>query len=111
MHRQIAALCKKLGIDDPLDLPTPRLTYSELQSTLERRAEEHAERDIARWLDDAREEYHNGALFGLDPTIAGDEQDSRWEVAILPTEGYMSSPRLAGSAWKHTERRHRGDAK
>ena len=111
MHRQIASLCKKLGIDDPLDLPSPRLTHSELQSTLERRGEEHAERDLARWLDDAREEYHNGALFGLDPTIAGDEQDSRWEVAILPTEEYMAAPRLAGSAWKHTERRHRGDAK
>ena len=52
--------------------------------------------------------YHNGALFGFDPVIPADEQNERWVVNVIPNEEYVDSPRLAGSAWKHAERRHGG---
>jgi CO/xanthine dehydrogenase Mo-binding subunit len=110
MHRLIERKCKADGVSEPLDLEAPRLEYSALQDTLAARAAEHAERDISRRLDDDRQPYHNGALFGLDPTIPPDEIDERWAVNLIPSEEYITAPRLAGSAWKHTERRHRGDA-
>jgi hypothetical protein len=53
--------------------------------------------------------YHNGALFGMDPTIPPDEVDESWKVTVIPSEEYLESPRLAGSAWLHTERRKRGE--
>jgi hypothetical protein len=110
MHRLIERKCKADGVSEPLDLEAPRLEHSALQDTLAARAAEHAERDITRRLDDDRQPYHNGALFGLDPTIPPDEIDERWAVNLIPSEEYLTEPRLAGSAWKHTERRHRGDA-
>tara|TARA_A100000164_G_C21725789_1_gene685127 strand:+ start:71 stop:283 length:213 start_codon:yes stop_codon:yes gene_type:complete len=69
----------------------------------------HSERDIERRHDDDPSPYHNGALFGLDPEVPGDEQDSRWAAVVIPPEGYLDNPGLAGSAWKHAERRHRED--
>ena len=99
--------CKKEGIG-PLDLVSPVLQYSKLQRTLEARASEHAERDSRRASDPDPPDYNNGALFGFDPEIPADEQDERWVVSVTPDSGYMESPRLAGSAWKHTERRHGG---
>jgi len=110
MHRMIENRCRAEKIADPLDLASPRLEHSALQDTLDARANAHTERDIERRLDDEREPYHNGALFGLDPTIPPDEVDPRWAVTVLPSDEYLTTPRLAGSAWKHTERRHRGDA-
>jgi xanthine dehydrogenase molybdopterin-binding subunit B len=110
MHRMIENRCRAEKIVDPLDLASPRLEHSALQDTLDARANAHTERDIERRLDDEREPYHNGALFGLDPTVPPDEFDPRWAVTILPSEEYLTTPRLAGSAWKHTERRHRGEA-
>ena len=77
---------------------------------LSKRAEEHSKRDLERRLNDNRQPYHNGALFGLDPTIPPDEVDEKWAVNVIPSEEYLSNPRLAGSAWKHTERRHRSDS-
>ena len=110
MHRMIENRCRAEKIVDPLDLASPRLEHSALQDTLDARANAHTERDIERRLDDEREPYHNGALFGLDPTIPPDEVDPRWAVTVLPSDEYLTTPRLAGSAWKHTERRHRGEA-
>ena len=71
-------------------------------------ADEHSLRDLERKLDEEREQYHNGALFGLDATIPADEQDDSWTAVVLPDEQYLESPRLAGSAWLHVERRHQG---
>ncbi|MGY8691711.1 MAG: hypothetical protein ACKVHF_01970, partial [Candidatus Poseidoniales archaeon] len=93
----------------PLDLPSPRLELSELQLTLEKRASEHKIRDIKRRNESKIEPYHNGALFGLDPTIPPDEIDDSWKVSVLPSEDYLQNPRLAGRAWLHAERRHRSD--
>lgn len=110
MYRMIENRCRAEKVSDPLDLASPRLEHSALQDTLDARANAHTERDIERLLDDEREPYHNGALFGLDPTIPPDEVDPRWAVTVLPSDEYLTTPRLAGSAWKHTERRRRGDA-
>jgi hypothetical protein len=43
----------------------------------------------------------------MDPTIPPDEVDESWEVTVIPSEEYLENPRLAGSAWIHTERRKR----
>jgi hypothetical protein len=101
--------CKKEEMD-PLDLDSPVLRHSELQATLEARASEHAERDFLRASDPDLPDYNNGALFGFNPEIPADEQDERWVVSVTPDSDYMESPRLAGSAWKHAERRHGGDS-
>jgi len=110
LHRLIEKKCKSEGISDPLSLQSPRLEFSDLQDKLTSRALEHANRDVIRRLNSDRESYHNGALFGLDPTIPPDQVDPRWAVSVIPSEKYLESPRLAGSAWKHSERRHKGDA-
>ena len=109
LFKVIEKKCRTEGISDPLDLSSPTLKHSDLQTVLERRAREHAERDIERRLSPEPTPYHNGALFGLDPEVPGDEQDSRWAAVVIPPSDYLENPGLAGSAWKHVERRHRGD--
>lgn len=109
MHRNIEKLCRSQGISDPLELETPRLKLSPLQESLAVRAEEHETRDIARRNNDDIEPYHNGALFGFTATLPADEQSDDWKVSVIPSQEYIDNPRLAGSAWKHIERRHRGD--
>ena len=76
--------------------------------SLEARSSEHAARDSARASKEDESPYHNGALFGFDPLVPADEQDDKWIVSVTPSEEYVDSPRLAGSAWKHAERRHGG---
>ena len=110
MHARIMKKCKSLGIDDPLDLPNPSLEYSDLQAKLEKRAQDHADRDLVRKLDSDRKPYMNGAIFGLVEDIAPEEQCDDWIISVTPTKEYMESPRLAGTAWKHVEARHRGDS-
>ena len=98
-----------MKIDDPTDLPSPRLEISELQDILEKRADQHSIRDRERRLKSDIKPYHNGALFGMDPTIPPDEVDESWRVTVIPSKEYLEKPRLAGSAWLHTERRKRGE--
>ena len=109
VYKMIERRCKSEGVSDPTNLSCPTLEYSELQEELKRRSIKHTHRDKERRLSDDRDDYHNGALFGLDPTVSPDENDPRWEVRVVPEEDYLEEPRLAGSAWKHTERRHSGD--
>ncbi len=108
LHKEIEKKCKKEGISDPLEMQPPRIEHSELQEVLLERGREHSERDIMRRKGGEPSPYHNGALFGLDPEIPGDEQDSRWTAVVTPPENYLEDPGLAGSAWKHVERRKRG---
>jgi len=110
MHKMIEGRCKEEGVSSPLELTSPKLEHSDLQGVLEARAAEHDERDNARNNDPDPPDYNNGALFGFDPEIPADEQDERWIVSVTPSGEYVDNPRLAGSAWKHIERRHRGDA-
>ena len=107
MYRLIESRCKEESFE-PSELHSPRLEHSELQGILESRAAEHAARDSARASMEDDSPYHNGALFGFDPLVPADEQDDRWIVSVTPSEEYVGSPRLAGSAWKHAERRHGG---
>ena len=109
MHKMIEGRCKEEGVSGPLELTSPKLEHSDLQGVLEARAAEHDERDNARNTDPDPPDYNNGALFGFDPEIPADEQDERWIVSVTPSGEYVDNPRLAGSAWKHIERRHRGD--
>ena len=111
VHKMIEKRCREEGVSNPNNLTSPSLQHSSLQGVLENRAKEHRIRDKDRRLDEGRSDYHNGALFGLDPTIPPDEVDPRWSVRVTPEEEYLESPRLAGSAWKHTERRHAEDQK
>jgi hypothetical protein len=108
MYRMIEARCKKEGCAEPLELASPRLEYSNLQAILEARAADHFKRDHIRNTDSDPPEYNNGALFGFDPEIPADEQDERWVVSVTPSAEYVDEARLAGSAWKLTERRHGG---
>ena len=108
LYKNIEKKCKDLKINDPTDLPSPRLVCSKLQEKLETRASEHAVRDKERRLKSDIQPYHNGALFGMDPTIPPDEVDDSWKVTVIPSEEYLEATRLAGSAWLHTERRNRG---
>ncbi|MDP6379630.1 MAG: hypothetical protein QF885_08275, partial [Candidatus Thalassarchaeaceae archaeon] len=109
MHKNIEKLCKAEGVDGPLELQSPRIKHSELQKTLEMRSIEHNARDMERRMAETIEPYHNGALFGYDGTIPPEEQSDEWMVSVTPTKEYLDNPRLAGSAWEHIERRHRGD--
>jgi 4-hydroxybenzoyl-CoA reductase subunit alpha len=111
LHKEIEKKCREMGVMGPLELEPPRLEFSELQQRLEERSSEHSERDKHRRLDESRGPYHNGALFGLDPEVPPDEVDPRWSVSVTPSDEYLESPRLAGRAWKHQERRKGGSAR
>ena len=106
LYKKVERKVKSEGLDNPTQLENPRLEHSKLQEVLENRAIEHKERDVERKLNPNRSQYHNGALFGLDPTIAPEEQDENWTISVTPSPEYLANPRPAGSAWKHTERRH-----
>ena len=110
LYKEIEKKCRIDGVSDPLDMQPPRISHSELQEKLVERGKSHSERDVDRRGGEDPSPYHNGALFGLDPEIPGDEQDSRWTAVVTPPEGYLDNPGLAGSAWKHVERRKRGDS-
>jgi len=110
VEKMIRARCKKEGVDDPLDLESPRLDHSSMQRILETRSREHAARDRERRLVADPSPYYNGALFGYDPTKPADEQSEAWRVTVTPSPEYLENPRRAGGAWRHVERRHRGDA-
>ena len=105
------------GMDDPAKVVVQIRSYIEegRYEIAEVMAQElsthllHSKRDIDRRLDSSREEYYNGAIFGLDPTKSPEEVDENWSVRVIPNDDYLQSPRLAGSAWKHIERRKMGD--
>tara|TARA_B100000945_G_scaffold82902_2_gene63972 strand:+ start:3903 stop:6674 length:2772 start_codon:yes stop_codon:yes gene_type:complete len=106
LYKQIEKKVRKLNLDSPLDLPNPELIHSELQNSLEKRAQAHKERDLERKLNSEREPYYNGTIFGKIQTIPPEEQDDDWTLSVTPSEEYLANPRLAGSAWKHQEVRH-----
>ena len=110
LYKAIEKKCRKDGVSSPTKMKPPRISHSELQERIVERGKSHSERDIERRREKDPSPYHNGALFGLDPEVPGDEQDSRWTAVVTPSEEYLESPGLAGSAWKHIERRKRGDS-
>ena len=99
-----------MGIDDPLDLPVPRIEPGPLQQVLVERAESHAKRDHLRDIQEDRSSYVNGVLFGFDPDKPMAEQKDGWREAVVPTPQDLAAPsKRAARAWGHVERRHRGD--
>ena len=109
IYRAVESTCRKGGFESPLDLPSPRLVLTSLSKTLKERGAQHSIRDKMRRLESEIGDYHNGALFGNDPETPPEELDPDWHVQVLPDEEYLEEPGLAGSAWLHTERRHRGE--
>ena len=110
LFRSIEKKVKTEGVINALQLTNPSLQYSDLQSVVAARAIAHEQRDDERQLNSDRKPYHNGALFGLDPSIAPEEQNDDWVISIIPDKDYLEHPKLAGTAWKHTERRQIGGA-
>tara|TARA_Y100001960_G_C14253192_1_gene623895 strand:+ start:23 stop:628 length:606 start_codon:yes stop_codon:yes gene_type:complete len=110
LFKEIERKCRKEGVSYPTEMESPRISHSELQKKIVERGRSHSDRDVERRKERDPPPYHNGALFGLDPGIPGDEQDSRWTAVVTPSEEYLENPGLAGSAWKHIERRKGGSS-
>ena len=106
-----AAIAKKMkveGIDDPTELPVPRLDFSELQKKLEKRASEHEIRDKRRQRSEDTDAYVNGVLFGFDPNFPLEDQVEGWKSADKPEPEQLAELGLAGKAWLKQEQRHMG---
>ncbi len=99
---------KKEGVEDPLELESPRLTHGPLQQKLAARAEEHHSRDRARQRTEDTSPYVNGVLFGFDPTRPIDEQLEGWAAIDDPDPESMAEMGYAGRAWLKQEQRQMG---
>ena len=99
---------KKEGIDDPLDLVSPRLEHGPLQSTLKARSDAHRERDRRRQRSEDTSAYVNGVLFGFDPNRPLAEQVEGWREADEPLPEQLAELGFAGRAWLKKEQRHMG---
>lgn len=99
---------KKEGVEDPLELESPRLTHGPLQEKLAARAEEHHVRDRARQRTEDTSPYVNGVLFGFDPTRPIDEQLEGWAAIDDPDPESMAEMGYAGRAWLKQEQRQMG---
>ncbi|MGB0151003.1 MAG: xanthine dehydrogenase family protein molybdopterin-binding subunit [Candidatus Poseidoniaceae archaeon] len=99
---------KAEGVEDPLDLESPRLAHGPLQEKLASRAEEHQSRDRARQRTEDTSPYVNGVLFGFDPTRPIDEQLEGWAAIDDPDPESMAEMGYAGRAWLKQEQRHMG---
>ncbi len=106
-----AAIAKKMkveGIDDPSELPVPRLDFSELQEKLAKRAAEHEIRDKKRQRSEDTNAYVNGVLFGFNPDVPLEDQVEGWKSADKPEPEQLAELGLAGKAWLKQEQRQMG---
>ena len=108
VFKGIEKTLKNTGVEDPLDLPSPRLTHGSLQPTLVARAQEHKIRDKARQRTEDTSPYVNGVLFGFDPTIPLEDQVEGWRTATEPDPEQLAELGLAGRAWLKKEQREMG---
>ena len=95
-------------IDDPEDLPCPRLTHGPLQPKLVERANLHRERDRLRQRSEDTSAYVNGVLFGFDPNVPLEDQVEGWRDAHEPLPEQLAELGFAGRAWLKKEQRHMG---
>jgi 4-hydroxybenzoyl-CoA reductase subunit alpha len=109
VYQGIEKAMKKDSIDDPLDLPSPRLQHSAMQNVLEQRAQEHEVRDKKRQTSEDTDAYVNGILFGFDPNIPLDQQAEGWREATEPEPEQLAALGLAGKAWLKKEQRQMED--
>lgn len=106
-----SAIAKKMkleNIDDPSQLPVPRIDFSELQKKLVERGNEHQTRDKRRQTTEDTDAYVNGVLFGFDPNIPLEDQVEGWSHADKPTADQLAELGLAGKAWLKEEQREMG---
>jgi len=106
-----SAIAKKMkleNIDDPSQLPVPRIDFSELQKKLVERGNEHQTRDKRRQTTEDTDAYVNGVLFGFDPNIPLEDQLEGWSHADKPTADQLAELGLAGKAWLKEEQREMG---
>ena len=106
-----SAIAKKMkleNIDDPSQLPVPRIDFSELQKKLVERGNEHQTRDKKRQTTEDTDAYVNGVLFGFDPNIPLEDQVEGWSHADKPTADQLAELGLAGKAWLKEEQREMG---
>ena len=96
------------NIDDPSQLPVPRIDFSELQKKLVERGNEHQIRDKRRQTTEDTDAYVNGVLFGFDPNIPLEDQVEGWSHADKPTADQLAELGLAGKAWLKEEQREMG---
>ena len=108
VHAEIMRRCKAEGVQDPLELESPRLNVGPLQAQLEARAELHRARDQARQRTEDTSPYVNGVLFGFDPTRPMEDQVDGWRSADEPEPEQLAELGLAGKAWLKQEQRHMG---
>ena len=99
---------KAAGVDDPMDLQSPRVTHGDLQPKLVKRAAEHKKRDKARQRSEDTTPYVNGVLFGFDPNVPLEDQVEGWRTATEPDPEQLAELGLAGKAWLKKEQRHMG---
>ena len=99
---------KAAGVDDPMDLQSPRVTHGDLQPKLVKRAAEHKIRDKARQRSEDTTPYVNGVLFGFDPNVPLEDQVEGWRTATEPDPEQLAELGLAGKAWLKKEQRHMG---
>ncbi len=109
VYEGIEKAMKKDSIDDPLDLPSPRLQHSAMQKVLQQRAQEHEVRDKKRQTSEDTDAYVNGVLFGFDPNIPLDQQAEGWREATEPEPEQLAALGLAGKAWLKKEQRQMED--
>ena len=106
-----SAIAKKMkleNIDDPSQLPVPRIDFSELQAKLVERGSEHQIRDKRRQTTEDTDAYVNGVLFGFDPNIPLEDQVEGWSHADKPRADQLAELGLAGKAWLKEEQREMG---
>ena len=108
VFKGIEKAVKQAKIDDPVDLPCPRLTHGPMQSVLVSRAQEHKLRDKARQRTEDTSPYVNGVLFGFDPTKPLEDQVEGWRTATEPNPEQLAELGLAGRAWLKKEQRQMG---
>ena len=106
--KAISAKTRKLGGIDEIEMPSPRLEHSPLQSTLVARASEHKDRDRRRQRSEDTTAYVNGVLFGFDPNQPLEDQVEGWKSAVEPVPEQLAELGLAGKAWLKKEQRQMG---
>ena len=99
---------KAAGVDDPLDLESPRVEHGDLQPILVKLAAEHKTRDRSRQRSEDTSPYVNGVLFGFDPNLPLEDQVEGWRMATEPDPEQLAALGLAGKAWLKKEQRHMG---
>jgi hypothetical protein len=109
VYKGIEKHMKANGIEDPLEIESPRLEHGPLQPQLVARSDEHRKRDRLRQRSEDTSAYVNGVLFGFDPDRPLSEQVDGWREADEPLPEQLAELGFAGRAWLKKEQRQMED--